>query len=176
MDNTITWRDFVDEQAYVPPLTWTPEHVLHRMVEACGAMARTLGGAGPKGYGSGWPSYVHTTGDINSQISNMVMTDGTTETDTARDGRLRRDAEIESRRLVIRPSKQEIDLMDEALAWPALYLHADYDITTRRREVLIVSWAHRVARGKQGSEPISQVFDEAAVIAKGLARANVLVR
>ena len=103
----------------MPPVEWTADHVLRRMIEAYEFLARTKGGIGPKGYGSGWPPYLRDGGDESSRISNMIMPDGTIETEEARNVRLKKDSEESSRRLKASLSPIETSLMDEAMSWPA---------------------------------------------------------
>jgi len=179
METGPSWRDFdpvLDE--YQPPSVWTPDHVLHRMVEAAGYGLRVKGGAGPKGYGSGMPAYTHDWEDVLAQVSNMVLDDGSLETDKDRDKRLHADAEAESRRLKIPPSREELALMEEAFSWPARYLKGRYQVGTTAREVLIVKWATRTARrgNTEGPVVIHKVFEEALLIAAGLKHEKVSVR
>ena len=49
------------------PATWTPEHVLKRILEAFETLAKLPPDRGPKAFGNGWPAYVHDWADLLAQ-------------------------------------------------------------------------------------------------------------
>ena len=71
----------------------------------------------PKAFGNAWPSYVTMTpGEIQTML-NEEMLAGTLK-----------ELYSDLNRVKIQPSAAEIEKMDEALRWPALYLFDDRDL------------------------------------------------
>ena len=144
--------------AYQPPARWTPEHVMHRMIEAFDTLARLPGRSGPGGYGRGWPSYAHEYADILAQ-----------EEAEAADARRQR---TRTRHVTLPPGTFHVSLMEEAFMWPARYLG---QIASR---VALVDWARRRSRGREDADKtvIGKVVLESTIVARGLRRDRVLVR
>lgn len=152
---------------YQLPDTWTPDHVMNRLVWAFDAFWCLPGKSGPAGYGSCWPAYIHDTADINSQMSNIPG-----ETDVERDERLAEYARWEDARRKIRPDAHQVDLMDEAFQWPLHHLGGE-----SADGIQIVQWAAKTSRGYELDDIlISKVYCEAANIAFSLLQKRVVVR
>lgn len=157
------WEDPFDE--YEVPVTWTPEHVMHRMVGACDVAFRLRDTVGPKRLKAAWPSYWN---DLESEYDRISEMPG--ESVVERDRRLFLQTWEEWER-DNPPDAHEISMMQEAAGWPGRYLRFD------ERRVAIVRWARRRASGKEETEiSVQLAFGEAQIIARGLVRDAVIVR
>lgn len=142
---------------YETPDRWTPDHVMMRMVQAFETLARMRVKTGPKGYGSGWPSYVHDWEDLLAQE----------ETEAAEQARKK----YQSRDVILPPDSHSVSMMEEAFIWPVRYLSG-----AGRKTVFIVEWAMFTSRGSEWGGAISMVHMEATSIAMGLAGDRIVVR
>lgn len=148
---------------YEPPATWTPDHVMMRMIWAFDTLRRMRIRTGPGGYGSGWPSYVHEYADLVAQE----------EAETA-DARRRK---YERRDVYLPPSQLDVSMMEEAFGWPLAHLTWTPGFDTRN-PVEIVAWAWRRSTNQDagGHGTIDLVEAEARRIARALHRLRVPVR
>lgn len=85
------------------PSTWSPEHVMARMVEAFETLFRAGGTIGPQAFGSNWPSIVR-------EFAELI------------DAQAYAEHQREGGKVRLRPTVEDISRMEEALAWPVLYL------------------------------------------------------
>jgi hypothetical protein len=86
------------------PVSWTPEHVQGRLVEAFEILSRSGIRVGPGRVGNGWPAMVH-------EFADLV------------DAQARAIAERErQQQRAARPTADELSRMNEALAWPMAFL------------------------------------------------------
>lgn len=156
--------DFDDPlKPYETPLSWTPDHVMTRMVWAFETLDRVRAKVGPTGYGSGWPRYVHEWSDLLAQEEPVPG-------ETVSQGEERRRGE--RRPITLPPSSHEVSLMDEALAWPARYLKVE-----RGDDMCLGTWAFRRSRGGRTGEGLAMgAYWDATTVARGLARDRVAVR
>lgn len=105
---------------------WTPEMVGARMIEAFDVLRRLPADRGPKKFGNGWPAMMKEWSDLlDPDAWKNAMAE----------------AEARTRRGLV-PTREEISLSEEALAWPMLYLadsplHAD----------ALQTWARCLASG-----------------------------
>ena len=88
------------------PSTWSFLHVMERMEEGFRVLGRLPMATRPRGYINSMPIYRHDRGDLNSQLETYE---------------LERMAKLRNR-VRIPPSPAEIDRMEEALRWPAVFL------------------------------------------------------
>ena len=88
------------------PSTWSFLHVMERMEEGFRVLGRLPMATRPRGYINSMPIYRHDRGDLNSQLETYE---------------LERMAK-QRNRVRIPPSPAEIDRMEEALRWPAVFL------------------------------------------------------
>lgn len=138
---------------YEIPSRWTAEHVMVRMIWAFETLARMRIKVGPKGYGRGWPAYVHEWADLVAQE----------ETEAAEVKR----RTFERRDVILPPSARDVSLMEEAFQWPPKYLGGGH----------IGPWASRRATGRgRNRQPIHTVLREADILARHLQLDRVLVR
>lgn len=113
-----------DDEAGIP-VSWTPEHVQARMVEAFEVLRRSGARVGPAQFGNGWPAMVH-------EFADMV------------DAQARALAEKDRQQSsAARPSSDELSRMNEALAWPMLFLK-DRALASDS----LTLWAHAIATGR----------------------------
>lgn len=161
-----SWRYYKrDDSEYELPEHWTPEHVMHRMVEAYKILSRVRGRTTPAGYGSGWPEHLYDQSDVAGR---RYPAPGEDEAECKL--RLASDRDFESARLNPTPEPDEYSRMEEAFGWPGRYL-------LNEAEIILTRWALRRFRGRDaGREPIQAVFDQAITVARGLRRDFVLVR
>ena len=152
-----SWAEDLEQDVpeYVIPDKWTAEHVLHRLVHCCSVLSRVP----IRRFGhvkAQWPEYFTEWGDL-VEWETLPLEE-------------RNDRRFESARRPSRPSSVEIDLMEEALAWPARYLQAEPG-------VVVMRWATRRARSRHDTrEPVMIVIGQAMTIAFGLKRDRVPVR
>lgn len=81
-------------------MTWTPEHVLARLIEAVDVISLTATRDGPRGHANGLPDYAHS-------FSDQVEWDAVTW----------RDIFERKNKTRLPPSPQEISRADEAMGW-----------------------------------------------------------
>jgi hypothetical protein len=84
---------------------WDPAHVEARMVEAFGVLRRIPDCVWPRGHGNSMPSYLYDRADIQGQ-----------------GGMMRREFYKERNRTQVTGTPDEIERMNQAIRWPALYL------------------------------------------------------
>jgi len=123
------------------PTAWTPEHVMARMVEAFEILFRAGGTVGPKEFGSNWPGIVR-------EFSELV------------DAQAYAEHQREGGKLKLRPTVDDISRMEEALAWPVLYL-SDTPIASDALNL----WAACKARGTSIKEVLRLRNQEAVRVA-----------
>lgn len=101
------------------PAAWTPEHVLHRLVEAHRVLRRSPWGGG--GSGSGWPSLLIDMSRAVDAEARLVMNDRQLkEAGIAGRGELEPPKTFASDL----PTPDQLSRMEEAIAWPMIYLGA----------------------------------------------------
>jgi hypothetical protein len=93
---------------YVPP-TWDGPHVGKRLIDGLRTLMLMPMPRGPQQFGNDWPQYAHEWADLLAQQ----------EADQEQKDRDQR----EQNRIRLRPSSVEIAHMEEAICWPARYLH-----------------------------------------------------
>jgi len=90
------------------PERWTLPHAMDRLEEAFRVLSRLPLPTRPKGYINSMPRYLYDQGDLNSQAETYEF---------------ERMAKIRNR-VRLPPSPAEIERMEQALRWPALFLSA----------------------------------------------------
>jgi hypothetical protein len=151
----------IEIAAYEPPLIWTADHVMSRMITAWEVFSRIKGRVGPAGYGSGWPQYVYEYEDLLAQESPAP---GETQSQ-AEQRRIGERAPIQ-----LPPSAREYSMMEEAFNWPVTYLRG-------RVSVALVKWSYeRFRERRDQSNLIFKAYDEAELIAGRLVSDRCLVR
>lgn len=88
------------------PAKWTPDHVAYRLIEAHDVLRRSPARIYPGGYGAFWPTYLHEAGELATQAGAGTLAIG-------------------RNRAAVGASADEVDRMNEALAWPMQFLSAD---------------------------------------------------
>ncbi len=117
-------------ETIVPPASWTPEHVGHRLVDAMRTLDRLPRPRGPRAPGNHWPQH------------RLEWADQMAQSELPEPERRER-AGARLCELAFRPSGAAIDRMDHALEWLRL-LRAEHP------ELALVAtlWSHRLARGR----------------------------
>lgn len=129
------------------PLSWTPEHVQNRMVEAFDILMRSGTRVGPGRHGNGWPAMIH-------EFSDLV------------DAQARAIAEKEKQQArAARPTADELSRMNEALAWPMNHL----DGLPLQADALML-WAYATAAGRDMAAMLHHRKKKAATLAEEMAR------
>lgn len=129
------------------PLSWTPEHVQTRMVEAFDILLRSGTRVGPRSHGNGWPAMIH-------EFADLV------------DAQARAIAEKEKQQArAARPTADELSRMNEALAWPMAHL----DGRPLQADALML-WAYATAAGRDMAAMLHHRKKKAAAIAEEMAR------
>lgn len=134
------------------PLSWTPEHVGARLVEAFEVLARSGTRVGPRHYANGWPAMIHEFSDL---VDAQARALAEKEKQQARSGR---------------PTADELSRMNEALAWPMAYLEG----RPLQSDALML-WAYATALGRDMSQMLHQRSKRATALAEEMmARRNAL--
>ena len=154
--------DLVEQPpAYEPPQHWTPEHVMHRLVQAWETLGRIRMRVGPIGYKARWPAYL-------IEYEDLVAQESPAPGETVSQAEQRRRGERPL--IVLPPSPLALSLMEEAFEWPMTYLRG-------RKDIAIVRWSHLRFRDRPSqSAIINHAFSEASTIAEGLIKAGKVVR
>lgn len=148
---------------YEHPATWTPDHVMLRMIWAFDTLRRMRIRTGPGGYGSGWPGYVHEYADLVAQEQSLEAE--------------RKRRKYQDRDPILPPSQHDVSLMEEAFGWPLK--HLDWTpVAWLDDPVHLLRWSYRRSQGRNdGSRGAAElVLGEAERIARALHRAGVPVR
>lgn len=107
------------------PERWTLPHVMDRLEEAFRVLSRLPLPTRPKGYINSMPRYLYDQGDLNSQAETYE---------------LERMAKVRNR-VRLPPSPAEIERMEQALRWPALFLSGPEFHHVARAVNLSALWA-----------------------------------
>ena len=102
-------EDGVPAPEYVPP-AWDPPHVGKRLVEGLRTLILMPAKGGPRAFGGGWPGYAHDWVDLLAQQE--------------ADAEQKQADQRAANRTRLHPSSIEISRMEQAIAWPARYLHS----------------------------------------------------
>lgn len=100
------------------PEDWSVLHVMDRLEEAFRTLRRLPTWTGPRGYRNSMPHYDYDRADLNSQLETLEI---------ERMARLRNRARI-------RPSRDQMTRMEQAIWWPTKYLKENRKLQERRHQ------------------------------------------